>query len=161
MNKLAMLLVCSAVLNTAAQTNTLPIQTNWLAAPQITLRALPLPEEKLVKTELGDTNHPLVLNVQSLEAAATEPARLSLSESLSLSAEPTDFQLQVYDRLDKLGYFTKVIPSDSAFERAIDSTFRPEWFHYRKVAVSCSVATAIKRKNPFCLINPYVLQISW
>ena len=32
-----------------------------------------------------------------------------------------------------------------------------------KTTVSCSILTAIKRKNPLCLINvnPYFLKVSW
>ncbi len=46
--------------------------------------------------------------------------------------------------------------------RALDSIFRPEEFHVgRTYTVSCSLLTAIKRKNPLCLVNPLFLSVSW
>ena len=46
--------------------------------------------------------------------------------------------------------------------RALDSIFRPEEFHVgRTYTVSCSLLTAIKRKNPLRLVNPLFLSVSW
>lgn len=45
--------------------------------------------------------------------------------------------------------------------RSLDSVFRPEEFRVGKTTVSCSVATAIKRRNPLCLLNPIVFNLSW
>ncbi len=42
---------------------------------------------------------------------------------------------------------------DGAMERWI--------FHIGKTEWSCSILTAIKRRNPLCLLNPIVLNISW
>lgn len=52
-------------------------------------------------------------------------------------------------------------PSKNPVSRALDSIFIPEEFRVGKTAVSCSILTAIKRKNPFCLLNPIVLNVSW
>lgn len=45
--------------------------------------------------------------------------------------------------------------------RSLDSVFRPEEFRVGKTSVSCSITTAIKRRNPLCLLNPIVLNVSW
>jgi len=70
--------------------------------------------------------------------------------------------LALYRRLEQGGYLTrKEIRSENRFERAIDAIFEPEVIHLRKVDISCSAITAIKRKNPLCLLNPIVLNVSW
>jgi len=43
----------------------------------------------------------------------------------------------------------------------MDAVFEPEVIHLRKIDVSCSLITALKRRNPLCLINPIVLNVSW
>lgn len=45
--------------------------------------------------------------------------------------------------------------------RGFAAVLRPEPFHLGKTTVSCSVATAIKRRNPLCLLNPIFLNVSW
>ena len=45
--------------------------------------------------------------------------------------------------------------------RFLDQVFRPEEFRVGKFAVSSPIATAVKRKNPLCLLNPIVFQASW
>lgn len=42
-----------------------------------------------------------------------------------------------------------------------DPIFIPEVVKIRNVRVSSSIITAIKRKNPFCLLNPLVFTASW
>jgi hypothetical protein len=50
---------------------------------------------------------------------------------------------------------------DNFLTRGFNSIFEPEEFHVGKTTICCSVATAIKRKNPLCLLNPLVLNVSW
>jgi len=74
----------------------------------------------------------------------------------------SDFDLQMFYRLDKAGYLTPAAPpSDNHFFRFVDNTFLPEVIHFRKVDVSCTLITAIKRKNPLCLLNPLFFNLSW
>jgi hypothetical protein len=86
-------------------------------------------------------------------------------EEFALSSTPDDDlfrKLDVYRRLDEGGYLTRPdTRSDNLIERSIDYTFRPELLHVGKTAVSCTLITAIKRKNPFCLLNPIFFQWSW
>ena len=71
---------------------------------------------------------------------------------------------QLYHYLDRSGYLTRPAPpSSSLLVRATDAVFIPETIHIGKTTTfSCSILTAIKRKNPLCLLNtlPF-LQISW
>jgi hypothetical protein len=71
---------------------------------------------------------------------------------------------QLYHYLDRSGYLTRPAPPSSSFlVRATDAAFTPEPVHIGKTTMfSCSVLTAIKRKNPLCLLDtlPF-LQISW
>lgn len=50
---------------------------------------------------------------------------------------------------------------DDLFSRSVNAVFVPEFIHVGHTAVACSVWTAIKRRNPFCLINPIPLNVSW
>jgi len=69
---------------------------------------------------------------------------------------------QLYQRIrGDLDLIRQAPGRPAGFEGAIDSIFRPEVYHGRKVYVSCSVLTAIKRKNPLCLLNPLFLHVSW
>jgi len=81
-----------------------------------------------------------------------------------MSAENREraLMLRFHERLEQGGYLTKPEPpSDNRLVRFAESTFRPEVFKVGKTSVSCSIVTAIKRKNPLCLLNPFVLSISW
>ena len=51
--------------------------------------------------------------------------------------------------------------SDNVIFRALDKTFSPEVIHFRKADMSCTLFTAYKRKNPFCLLNPIFFNVSW
>jgi len=52
-------------------------------------------------------------------------------------------------------------PNDRV-SRCLESIFRPEEFHVGKTTVSSSILTAIKRKNPLCLLNfSNVLTVTW
>ena len=68
---------------------------------------------------------------------------------------------ELYKRLEAAGCLTPhPPPPDNAFTRAM-SIFEPEVVHLGQFDVSCSLITAIKRKNPLCLLNPMVLNVAW
>ena len=70
---------------------------------------------------------------------------------------------QLYHYLDRSGYLTRPSPpSSNLLVRATDTVFTPEPIRIGKTATfSCTFLTAIKRKNPFCLLNPIFLQLTW
>jgi hypothetical protein len=67
----------------------------------------------------------------------------------------------LFRMLDEGGYLTPTSPRDSAIQRTIDAIWEPEVFSLGKVKVSCSVATAVKRKNPLCLLTPLFFNLNW
>ncbi len=50
---------------------------------------------------------------------------------------------------------------DNPFERTVDRIGQPEVVHVGKATLSSSVIAAVKRKNPLCLLNATVLQMTW
>lgn len=94
--------------------------------------------------------------------AITGAATNEVPEQMSLNSWTSDFHQQIYRRLEEGGYLNRPRgPSDNLFVRAVDGIFRPEVVHFKKVDVSCSLVTAIKRKNPLCLLNPIFLSVDW
>jgi hypothetical protein len=51
--------------------------------------------------------------------------------------------------------------SESQFSSGMERLFRPEVIRIGKMKVSVSLITAIKRKNPLCLLHPVFLNINW
>jgi hypothetical protein len=99
----------------------------------------------------------------SLESEASpETSPDQLPEGMTLFHEDSDFGERIYRRLKEGGYLTRPEPrSENLFVRSMDAVFRPEVVRVGGFSVSCSVITAIKRKNPLCLINPLVVHVSW
>jgi hypothetical protein len=59
-------------------------------------------------------------------------------------------------------YLTEPEPkSENRLVRAAEAIWTPEVIKVGKTSVACSVITAIKRKNPLCLLNPIFFQASW
>jgi hypothetical protein len=150
-------------------------QTNC-PAPQ-TLFSLPRLELKKLECEAGSPLRAHWTETSELVPARDAFAAPALSVTLSTNSvnpAPEEFalnstrdddlfrKLDVYRRLDEGGYLTRPeTRSDNLIERSLDNTFRPELLHVGKTTVSCTLITAIKRKNPFCLLNPIFLQWSW
>jgi len=83
-------------------------------------------------------------------------------ETISASGSLSGASLRIYERLNRAGYLTRPeLPSEDRLDRLVNTIFVPEPIQFRKVSVSCSIITAIKRKNPFCLINPIFLDVRW
>jgi len=69
---------------------------------------------------------------------------------------------QLYRKLERGGYLApREQKSDNGFVRAMDAVFTPEVIEIGGAAIAFSPYTAIKRKNPFCLLNPVPIVISW
>ena len=69
---------------------------------------------------------------------------------------------QLYRRLSARGdIFVQERKADSAFGRAIDTIFTPEPIRLGGTQIAFSPITAIKRRNPLCLLNPLVFNVSW
>ena len=131
---------CGRLLTAAAETNS--------TAQADRLSILPKPQ---LRAESTDPHWSLT---------ETSPAHLETlhSDSFILSAGHGDGEVQHYRHFDII---RPAHESDDRLTRGLDSIFRPEEFHIGKTTVTCSLLTAIKRKNPLCLINPIFLQVSW
>jgi len=115
------------------------------------------PESKSPATSLENAG--LELRPTSVEPDKTTSAFANLG---TLSERDQDEFLQLFHRMDGFGYFDRPSPDyDSPLVHWAKGTFEPEIVHLGKTTLSCSLLTATKRRNPFCLINPVVLSFSW
>jgi hypothetical protein len=140
-------------LSCSGQTNTSAATPLGFSLPPLHLRG------ELVETEndVGGTN--------SDKAAP----RISLSTPAALSTPAVALQSSLSDaefsnRVIRSGefYLTRAeLPADNGVVRFVEGIFTPEVVHLGKVQVACPIVTAIKRKNPLCLLNPLVFQVSW
>ena len=104
---------------------------------------------------------------------ASHPAATSESSTISGSGEfqiQTDSHVQTrmdaacarLDQMDRNGFvFYPAEISDNRIVNAMNAVFEPEVFHIGKISASASIVTAIKRRNPLCLLSPAVLAFSW
>ena len=141
-------------LTVTAQTNSPPPAADLfvLAAPH--LRSEPVdppksqpPPRRIISGETSPTS-----------VAPAAPNRLPGPFSASTGRADTDFYLRHQD----FGLIPPLKPSRDPLARSFDSIFRPEEFRIgQRATFSCTIATAIKRKNPLCLLNPLFLNLSW
>jgi hypothetical protein len=80
--------------------------------------------------------------------------------ALNTIGDDTEFR----SRVIRPGQFYLTAPepkSENRVVRAAEAIWSPEVVKVGKTSISCSLITAIKRKNPLCLINPIFFQASW
>jgi hypothetical protein len=165
MNKTWLFLLLAAGLQAAAETNSAPGASQWLALPKLELRE---PSPEVDSTGPGRsraTSDKVTLppagtkTVKSATALTNAPPSLLGADT---SLRTADFDADLYRRLERSGYLTAPeSKSANPFVRSMQAVFEPEVVHVGKTSVSLSVITAIKRKNPFCLLNPVPIYISW
>lgn len=98
----------------------------------------------------------------TVRRSATYDSAQTLGEEFSIRMAEADFDARLHERFVRGGYLNRPDgPSDNLLVRATDAIFTPEVVRFRKVEVSCSILTAIKRKNPLCLLSPIFLNVSW
>jgi hypothetical protein len=150
----ALLLCCGCCF---AETNA------WYSCPTLELRLLASAAEQ------SEPHQPLE-STDGLKLRIPRPATNSYPsfahdeglDNLELSSFQSGTARRIYERLDRQGYFDRpAVPSDSPVDRFVSSVFEPEVLHIGKTTVSCSLVTAIKRKNPLCLLNPIFLDVWW
>ena len=161
-----LLLVCSGG-SLAVETNFALVPRQLLSIPPAELRSLN-PDSNRQTPALAANSHGLLLGsaperdlVLRPEAAISVEAEGAL-ETTSASGGPSGFPWAIYERLERGGYLTRPeLPTENRLERFVSATFVPEVIQLRKASLSCSLITAIKRKNPFCLLNPIFLDLRW
>jgi len=139
----------------AAGTNSSPEYMRWFDLPKAHLR-----------TEDEKPPSAAVLRPRE-QASSPAPVGPTLAELRTQDADPMaianpvyrDFHL--YHRWRDLELIQAARFPDPT-TRFLEHTFQPEEFHPgRKVTLSASILTAIKRKNPLCLLNPTFFDLSW
>jgi hypothetical protein len=140
-----LLLVCG---NASAQTN----------CPVCPLQNLYVPALRLMPQQPASTPAPAVAHA-TIQSVIEE----RIADTNFIPSGISDYDL--YGPPGRARQFVLVRaepPPESGFVRAVDAIFSPEVVHLGKTTeLSCSVLTAIKRKNPLCLLNPLVFQLSW
>lgn len=170
MNKAALscALICSC-LDCLAQTNAASAKSlrGLYSLPPIKLRqeetVRPAPRESKPTSIERHVSKDTHLTLRSAEATLPDPPTTnSVFTTETTDARRKADDLELHHWLLKNGYLQPRPPeSDNRLVRFMDNTFRPEVIHFRKVSFSCSIVTAIKRKNPLCLLNPIPLNVSW
>jgi hypothetical protein len=148
------MVVSGMTLTVVAETNSIPPVTGLFVLPEPHLRS-GFTEPYLSQTDSRQRE----INPSS-SSVEVSPGRLDVhrSDSIILTTGRGDTDFQQYQHFDII---EPVHESDNRISRCLDSVFLPEEVHIGKTTVSCSILTAIKRKNPFCLINPIFLNVSW
>jgi hypothetical protein len=150
--------------HTFAQTNINSGLSRSFSLPSLQLRPFSSESETTSPKPSSETRENLGFQIVS-----SQPVQISLSYDTKpsrlvaeLTLKDTQRELEIYRRLEAGGYLTRQNPtSDNALDRALDSAFLPATIHFRKFDLSCSLVTAIQRKNPLCLLNPIFLNVSW
>jgi len=160
------LVVCC--LRASGQTNSAPALGLSFFFPSPQLRgAVPSPEAPaLPATEPGGNTQGRILTLRPEELVLAENS-VSRSDSSAtkfvLESGANDIG-QLYGSLGPSSRFLLTRPeprSENVFVRCAEDIFEPEVVHLGKTTFTCSLLTAIKRKNPLCLINSIFLQLSW
>ena len=151
-----------------AQTNSLPQQRSASVLVPPELQKPPSTIEEMLPKHLrvGSERDARTLATWRAEPPRDGLVHVSMHFYGQIGSEMDDPLFDpVYRRLEQLDRQGRLMqpdePSDNRFVRAMDSVFRPEVVKIGGVAVSCSVITAVKRKNPLCLLNPMVIGIAW
>jgi hypothetical protein len=148
------MIIC-LTLTAMAQTNSLP------PAKELFVVAAPHLRTESTKVSKPDADQPRVhLSSPTKETDTADlQSQLPGSFSVGTSYKNTDAYLRHHD-------FGLILPPKPAsrdpITRGFDAVFRPEEFRFgRSATFSCTITTAIKRKNPLCLLNPLFLQVTW
>jgi hypothetical protein len=145
----------------AAQTNC--AKPTLFLLPEIELRPLASQSETATSEHhyQARTNSLWELSLAKPNADAQTNAPITTAE-FTIDSTTTSLEREVYAKLDRGGYLTRQDSgSDIPLVRWVGSTFEPAVFHIGKVSACCSLVTAIKNRNPLCLLNPMVLGVSW
>lgn len=151
-------LIAGIALTSVAQTNSVPANTQWLVLsdPHLKIEYAPV-KLALPEVHLQDTNS----NSPTVNSATTDD-QVRHADALTLNAGNTDAGFSFGRNGLGLIQPPEPLPHDP-LSRGCEAIFKPEVVHIgQKATFSCSIWTAIKRKDPLCLlgVHPF-LRISW
>ena len=92
---------------------------------------------------------------------ANAGAAAAMSLQSHMSAETDESFAAVYRRLEERDDLFAPRPSDNRFVRVTDTIFTPAPIRLGSTYISFTPVTAWKKRNPLCLLNPLVFNISW
>ncbi len=150
-------------LTAAGQTNCPPSAPGLFSVPKAHLRPAASEPDRAICAESPASKsapEPPPTRPAYLLAAPWATKSQAPTDKMALDAEGDFFNPGLYRQLVEEGCLTQRSPP-SALERRINDIIEPEVIHFRKADLSCSLITAIKRKNPLCLLNPIFLNLSW
>jgi hypothetical protein len=146
-------------LTATAQPNSFPQSTGWFVTlePHWRTQYPDRPASKLEQPKGQASSNALPAEARSADLKVERPG------GAVLNAESGGLDSQLYYRQPRgFGFSAPAYVSEDPLARLADSTFQPEVFHIGKTFnVSCSLSTAIKHKNPLCLLNTWFLNVSW
>jgi hypothetical protein len=154
-----------ACLSVSAQTN---LALPKFDAPDLALRPVGLVQvAQIAPSSPPSTNDNLPSPTLAL-ALPPHIAELTLTTNSALASDAFvisrgDHEGEFYGsfRPDHF-YLDQLEPrSESRFVRAVEDIFEPASFRVGKTTMSCTLVTAIKKKNPLCLLNPIFFTMSW
>jgi len=96
--------------------------------------------------------------VRLRSGTATAP---TVSLQSDMSAEVDERFADLYRRLEERDDLFAPQPSENRFVRATDAIFTPAPIKFGSTYISFTPVTAWKKRNPLCLLNPLVFNISW
>lgn len=95
----------------------------------------------------------------SSSTASRSTSGMSLQGQVSSDVDATF--ADVYRRLEERDDLFAPRPSSNRFVRATDAIFTPAPIKLGSTYISFTPVTAWKKRNPLCLLNPLVFNISW
>jgi hypothetical protein len=150
--------VCSGQTNPPCSPATLfsvPTTQLRLAAPQTE-------QSKPDSTPSNEESRDSRLNSAETSLPKTSTNSAGAFEIVESEIDPRAYDPNTFGSLLESGLIVRApAVTESRVVRFIEDGFRPDVIPIGKVKVSCSVITAIKRKNPLCLLNPYVFILTW
>lgn len=155
-HRTVMMIIAGLSLTVGAQTNSFSQCSRWLILPDIQLRGECTEPRAAVqpRDQIGISS-----SSQIVRLSGPEIERVSSTE---LSTDHDNHDPQWFRRVEpELILIQPKHSHENILSRGFTSIFQPEEFRVGKTTVSCSIWTAIKRKNPLCLINPIFLNVSW
>ena len=142
-------------------------QTNPVCAKGLVFSLPPVPLRDVSSREQTQTLSPQTCSGDGWEIStrALNQRRVgsllgssSVTDQNNVEKRETAFEAQTYGAVGGEVHFCLTRPEPRS---KIEAIFEPEVVSFGKAKLTCSLLTAIKRKNPLCLINPIFLQLSW
>ena len=96
---------------------------------------------------------------RNLEASRERVTGMSLQGYMSRDVDESF--AATYRRLEERRDLFEPRPSDNRFVRATDAIFTPAPIRFGGTQISFTPVTAWKKRNPLCLLNPLVFNISF